>query len=100
MELKVQLADDYKQFYQKGFFRRSNLITGPYELLPFKRYDIAIFKHDIYLALIENNILNGKIKLFCYFKDLLGNVYESKIYEFDIDEYASANLSGINHSDQ
>ncbi|MGD0950848.1 MAG: hypothetical protein ABR985_00355 [Methanotrichaceae archaeon] len=101
MDLKVKLVEDYKQFYQKGqFFSRSNLITGPYELLPGKRYDIAIFKNDIYLALIENNILHGKMKLLCYFRDLLENVYESKIYEFDIDEYSSTNLSGINHSDQ
>jgi hypothetical protein len=36
-ELEVHLVDDYKQFYTKGFFSRSNLLSGPYDLYPGKR---------------------------------------------------------------
>ncbi|MCX6669845.1 MAG: hypothetical protein NTV25_08620 [Methanothrix sp.] len=92
-QLKVQLVDDYKQFYQNGFFSRSNLLSEPYELLPGKRYDIAIFKNDIYLALIKNNILHGKVKLLSHFKDEVENIYKSQIYEFDLDDYEISNLN-------
>ncbi len=79
--------EDYKQFYTKGFVSRSNLLSGPYDLYPGKRNDIAIFKNDINLALIEKNILHGKVRLHSYFKDEIENIYKSNIYEFDIDKY-------------
>jgi hypothetical protein len=83
-ELEVQLVEDYKQFNTKGFISRSNLLSGPYELYPGKRYDIAIFKNDLYLALIKKNILHGKVRLLSNFKDEIENIYKSNIYKFYI----------------
>ncbi|HPS91401.1 MAG TPA: hypothetical protein PKV33_04540 [Methanothrix sp.] len=85
--MEVQISEDYKQFDTKGFFSRHNLLSEHYDLNPGKRTDIMIFKNDLFLALVEKNILHGDVRLFSYFKDETDRINKSNNYDFDLDGY-------------